>query len=70
MCAQNARIQARAAQWDGEIDLQPLPTLTAPGMSGPNSKGSEEPDPLEFSTGDPESEPGGVDNGLAVDAGL
>jgi hypothetical protein len=66
------RIQTRAAQdqWSGLIDLQPLSMSTAPGMSGLNSDGSEEPAPLAFSTGDLESEPDDDDNGVAVEAGL
>lgn len=67
------RIQTRAAQGQlgGETDLQPLPKLTAPGMSKPKSDDSEEPAPLAFSTGAPESEPEPDDdgNGLVVDAG-
>lgn len=53
----------------GETDLQPLPKLTAPGMSKPKSDDSEEPAPLAFSTGAPESEPDDGDNGVVVDAG-
>lgn len=66
------RIQSRAAhnQWGGLIDLQASPVSAAPGMSGPNSDGSEKPDPLAFSTGDPESEPDDDGNGVAVAAGL
>lgn len=72
LCTHNAtRIQTRAAQGQlgGETDLQPLPKLTAPGMSKPKSDDSEEPAPLAFSTGAPESEPDDGDDGVAVDAG-
>jgi hypothetical protein len=70
LCTHNAtRIQTRAAQGQlgGETDLQPLPKLTAPGISKPKSDDSEEPAPLAFSTGAPESEPDDDDNGLVVD---
>jgi len=61
---------AAQAQWGGLIDLQALSMSTAPGMSGLNSDGSEEPAPLAFRTGDPESEPDDDANGVAVEAGL
>lgn len=66
MCTQNASIQTTAAhgQRDRDIGLQPLPVLAAPGMTDPNSDDSEEPDPLAFSTGDPDSEPDAVVTGL------
>jgi hypothetical protein len=79
--AQNASIQTTAAhgQPDGNID-HPDHLLMAPEMSGPNSNGSEKPDPLAFSTGDPESESDAPVTGvldddvdgvlLVVDAGL
>jgi len=38
-------------------------------MSKPKSDDSEEPAPLAFSTGAPESEPEDDDNGVVVDAG-
>jgi hypothetical protein len=79
MHTQNASIQTTAAhgQRDGNID-HPDQLLMALEMSGPNSNGSEKPDPLAFSTGDPESEapvtgvPGDDVDGvlLVVDAGL
>lgn len=62
-------------QQEGEIERQPLPVLAAPGMSDPKSDDPEEPEPLAFSTDDPESEPDvvtGLVDGVVgvVDAGL
>jgi hypothetical protein len=68
MHAQNASIQTTAAhgQQGGNID-HPDRLLMAPEMSGPNSDGSEKPDPLAFSTGDPESESDALVTGVLDD---